>query len=328
VVALLERLMAQSTAKDTIERAIAAGRVHHALLFDGPDGVGKELAAFGLAQALVCERRRPTEARACGECAACSKAEPRAETGRPTHPDVIVIERGAYDPAMIGRRTQETQDISIDQIRTLVLARAAFAPHEGRARVYVVRRADELSTPAANALLKTLEEPTRNSYFILVTSRPGSLLSTVRSRTQRVRFGYLPDDVVATIGERSGMEKEHARSLAVLAGGSASALLALNDPAAAQARDAFVERAMGAVDAPHIGPGMDLAAEAKQTKDGLEERLLALAAHLASKGRSAGPDALRTAKQYRCVVRALSDLDRNASTQLAIESMVLRMRSA
>lgn len=269
--ALLERLMAQSTARDTLERALVSGRVHHALLFDGPDGVGKEFAAFGLAQALVCERRTADGPRACGECSACTRAEPKGEHRRPAHPDIIIIERGAYEPATIGRRTQETQDISIDQIRTLVLAPAAFPPHEGKARVYVVRRADELSTAAANALLKTLEEPTRNSYFVLVTSRPDSLLSTIRSRTQRVRFGYLPDDVVATIGERNGMEKEHARSLALLAGGSASALLALNDPSAAQARDAFVERAMNAVDAPHIGPGMDLAAEAKQTKDGLEE---------------------------------------------------------
>ncbi len=320
--------MAQPTARDTLERAISLGRVHHALLFDGPDGVGKELAAFGLAQALVCERRKPTEGHACGACSACSRAEPKGETNRPSHPDIIVIERGAYDPATIGRRTQETRDISIDQIRALVLARAAFAPHEGRARVYVVRRTEELSTPAANALLKTLEEPSRNSYFILITSRPGSLLATIRSRTQRVRFGSLPDDVVATIAERSGMEKEHARSLALLADGSASALLALNDPAAVQARDAFVVRAMAAVDAPHIGPGMDLAAEAKQTKEGLDELLSALAAHLASKGRIQGPDALRTANQYWCVMRAITDLDRNASTQLTIESMVLRMRSA
>ncbi len=309
------------------------------MLFDGPDGVGKELAAFGLAQALVCEKRAAGDGRACGVCSACMRAIPRdaatskggqhsKASGLPAHPDVIVLERGAYEPAAIGRRTPETQDLSIDQVRTLVLARAAFPPHEGRARVYVVRRADELSTSAANALLKTLEEPSRNSYFVLVTSRPGSLLSTIRSRTQRIRFGYLPDDVVAKIGAEHGLEPERARSLALLAGGSMSALLGLADPEATDAREAFVTRAIAATSAGHIGPALDLAAEAKQTKDGLDERLLALAAHLATKGRLAGNDALRTAKQYRVVMQAITDLDRNASTQLTIESMILRMRQA
>src|SRR6478672_2086879 len=146
---LLSLLRAQETARLTLERGLAKGRVHHAFLFTGPDGVGKELAAFGLAQALVCERRGATGDSACGECSACLRAVPREEQRRPVHPDVVVIERGLYDPSAIGRKSPETQDISIDQIRTLVLARAAFAPHEGRAKVFVVRRAEELSVSAA-----------------------------------------------------------------------------------------------------------------------------------------------------------------------------------
>ena len=100
------------------------------------------------------------------------------------------------------------------------------------------------------------------------------------------------------------------------------------DPEATDAREAFVTRAVAATSAAHIGPALDLAAEAKQAKDGLDERLLALAAHLATKGRVSGHDALRAAKQYRVVMQAITDLDRNASTQLTIESMILRMRQA
>ncbi|MBN9161640.1 MAG: efflux RND transporter permease subunit, partial [Myxococcales bacterium] len=153
---LLSQVRAQETALRTIDWALESGRVHHAYLFVGPDGVGKELAAFGLAQALVCERRggdagpglfgaaEKPPVRACGTCSACSRAVPREDTRRSHHPDVVVLERGLYTAQQIGRTTEEKQDISIHQVRTLVLARAAFAPHEGRAKVFIIRRAEEL----------------------------------------------------------------------------------------------------------------------------------------------------------------------------------------
>ena len=112
---LLGRLRAQETALKTIDFALESERVHHAYLFVGPDGVGKELAAFGLAQALVCERRgdggsvglfgaEPKRVRACGECSACQRAVPREDLRRPIHPDVVVIERGLYAPQAIGKK--------------------------------------------------------------------------------------------------------------------------------------------------------------------------------------------------------------------------------
>src|SRR5687767_7044642 len=117
---LLGRVRAQETALRTIDWALESGRVHHAYLFVGSDGVGKELAAFGFAQALVCEERAAEgglfgastpRIRACGQCSACTRAVPREETRRPLHPDVVVIERGLYAPQALGRRTPETQDI-------------------------------------------------------------------------------------------------------------------------------------------------------------------------------------------------------------------------
>ena len=142
---LLSTVAGQPTAVETLRRALRLGRVPHAYLFDGPDGVGKERAAFGLAQALVCERRgegSPTPRtqgpqhsasvdHACGICNACKRAAPRSSDSLPSHPDIAVIARGLYDPATIGRRSPETQDISIDQVRTIVLAHSAFGPLEG-----------------------------------------------------------------------------------------------------------------------------------------------------------------------------------------------------
>src|SRR5277367_6117776 len=135
---LLSTVLGQASAVETLRRSLAADRVHHAYLFDGPDGVGKERAAWGLAQSLVCERRSAGQSDACGECSACTRAVPRPDAKTANHPDVTVLERGLYDPATIGRKSPEAQDISIDQVRTLVLARAAFPPYEGRAKVFII----------------------------------------------------------------------------------------------------------------------------------------------------------------------------------------------
>src|SRR5882757_9152209 len=94
---LLSLVRSQDAALRTIQRALESGRVHHAYLFAGPDGVGKELAAFGLAQALVCETRGTSQGGlfgatapsylACGTCSSCLRAVPREEERRPVHPD-------------------------------------------------------------------------------------------------------------------------------------------------------------------------------------------------------------------------------------------------
>jgi DNA polymerase III subunit delta' len=328
----LQTVQAQEIAVATLTRALRSGRVHHAYLFEGPPGVGKELAAFGLAQALVCERREPGGIEACGECSACRRAVPREGERVPVHPDVTVVERGLYDPAQIGRRTPETLDISIDQVRSVVLARAAYPPHEGRARVIIVRRAEELSVSAANALLKTLEEPTRGTHFILLTSQPDVLLPTIRSRTLRVRFGPLPDDVLKALLARLGVQGERAAAVASMAGGSMEAALALADPEESSKREALVGGALAALEGKGLGLVLDAAEEAKKASKGeLASSIAALAAALAANARpggGGGPEAERAAARYPLALAALEQLEGNASAQLVVESMLLKMRAA
>jgi DNA polymerase-3 subunit delta' len=333
-VSLLSEVRAQVTAVASIRRALGKGRVHHAYLFEGAAGVGKEKVAFGLAQALVCERREDTAAKddACGECSACTRAVPREGLGRPVHPDIVVLERGLYDGTAIGRKTDETQDISIHQVRTLVLARAAFPPHEGHAKVFIIRRAEELNASAANALLKTLEEPGRGTHFILLSSQPDTLLPTIRSRTQRVRFANLPDDVVESLLTADGVEPARAKEIAALASGSMETALELADPDASDQRDRFVTHAIAALAAPDLGLGLELAEDAKKHKDALPARLLALAGRLAVDARaSAGATDRRAdvaATRYRLALEAAQQLDGNASAQLVVEAMIVKMRSA
>ncbi len=327
---LLSAVRGQATAVDTLRRGLASGHTHHAYLFEGPDGVGKELAAFGLAQALVCERRGAGEPDACGACRACARAVPKVDLRRPVHPDVVVLERGLYDPAALGRRSPETQDLSIDQVRTLVLARAAFPPHEGRAKVFIVRRAEELSHSAANALLKTLEEPGPQTHFVLLSSTPDALLPTIRSRTLRVRFGPLPDDVVAALLAERGSDQ--AGAVALLAGGSMATALVIVDPEATARRDEFVSRALAALDARNVGAALELAEEVKKTpKEMLSSQLgaLAQALGLIARASAAAPDrsADTAAARFGLALSAIRELDANAAAQLAFEAMMIKMRS-
>jgi DNA polymerase-3 subunit delta' len=331
---LLATVRGQYAAVETLRRALSRDRVHHAYLFDGPDGVGKERAAFGLAQALVCEKRGDGESDACGRCRACVRALPRDGEGRPAHPDVVVIERGLYDPATIGRRTPETQDISIDQIRTLVLARAAFAPTEGKAKVFIVRRAEELSQSAANALLKTLEEPGARTHFVLLSSFGASLLPTIQSRVQRVRFGPLGDSVLIDVLVGRGIAPDRAKELALLAGGSIAAALLFSDPEGAAQRDEMAERTLAAIASPDLGAALDVAEEAKKLgKEPIRPVLDAFAASLAMSGRRAATDdaqarrAEATAARYAQVLATQEQIDSNASVQLAIEAMLIKMRA-
>jgi DNA polymerase-3 subunit delta' len=329
---LLETVKAQTTAVETLRRALATGRVHHAYLFDGPEGVGKELTAFGLAQALVCERRVEGRAEACGSCSACTRAVPRELGSTPLHPDVVVLERGLYDPTTLGRKSPETQELSIDQVRTLVLARAAFGPHEGRAKVFIVRRAEEMSIAASNALLKTLEEPGARTHFVVLSATPDALLPTIRSRTQRVRFGVLPDAVVTELLVARGIEAVRAKEIARLAAGSMATAATLADPEASGRREEFVSRAMAALAAPGAGGALDLAAEAKQAdKRALAAHIEALAAALAAEARTAASANDRradvAAARHALALAAIQQLDANASNQLAMEAMLLRMRN-
>ncbi|MBX3205768.1 MAG: DNA polymerase III subunit [Labilithrix sp.] len=340
---LLSQVRAQEPALRTIDWALESGRVHHAYLFVGPDGVGKELAAFGLAQALVCERRggdagpslfgaaEKPPIRACGTCSACTRTVPREDIRRPLHPDVVVVERGLYSAQQIGRDSDEKQDISIHQVRKLVLARGAFAPHEGRAKVFVIRRAEELNLSAANALLKTLEEPGERTHFILLSSQPEALLPTILSRTQRVRFAPLPDDVVADLLAAQGVEAARAKDVARLAGGSVETGMLLADPDESERRERFVEGALAATAAPTIEAVLALAESAKKDKDHLPSNVAALASALAARAadsaRAGRPDAEALAIRGGFALTALEHLAANGAAQLVIEAMLMRMRA-
>ena len=148
----------------------------HALLVHGPRGIGKHALALNLAQALLCEAPR-ADGLACGECAGCRYAV----AGQ--HPDLMRLELLIVDPEEDTLAAVET--ISIDRVRALTQF-VQLTSHRQRAKVAVIAPAERMHAAAANALLKTLEEPPPGTFLILVSDQPGRVPATILSRCRKL----------------------------------------------------------------------------------------------------------------------------------------------
>lgn len=189
----------QHTATDILTRALASNRVSQAYLFAGPNGVGKYLTARALAMALNCH---DSSGNGCGECPSCRKIL------KNIHPDVTTV-----------NIPEKKKSIPIDMIRELE-NKLSTRPHEGKAKVAIIDPADRMTEPAANALLKTLEEPPPWAFIVLVTARASSLLPTIRSRCQRVGFRPLDRQLVEELLLEKGADPNLAALSAEVSGGS------------------------------------------------------------------------------------------------------------
>lgn len=183
--------------------AHVAGRLGHAQLIHGPARLGKRRVAERFAQYLLCDA--PVDIDPCGACRSCRQFAQRhqrepVETrpdgslahpdGHPGHPDALFI---GYVLNERSSPKKMRSEIVIDQMRELT-QQLLITPQYGRARVALVEPADAIGVAAANALLKTLEEPVPGRYLLLVTSQPARLPATIRSRCQRVEFRLPPAD--------------------------------------------------------------------------------------------------------------------------------------
>ena len=146
----------------------------HALLITGPAGIGKRVLAFRLARALLCESPA-ADGVPCGACASCRYAA----AGQ--HPDLRVVEPVDIDDG----EAKPIEWIAVDRIRA-VTRWAELTSHRGGAKVALIAPAERMNAAAANALLKTLEEPPAGTYFMLVSHQPGRLPATIVSRCQRI----------------------------------------------------------------------------------------------------------------------------------------------
>ena len=212
-----ENIIGQKHAIEQLRKSIISGEVNHALIFLGPESIGKRLAALSYAKALNCEAEIAVRnGDFCDQCRSCNLINLHQ------HPDVRLL-----TPETTGDKTV----ISIDAIRTragetpphpLPLREdAALKPMEGRTKVYIIDPANRpgLQEDAGNALLLTLEEPPKNVVLILITSRPSAVLPTLVSRCHPVRFNLInTDDIVKKLLTINDNEDE-CRIIAAIANG-------------------------------------------------------------------------------------------------------------
>jgi len=226
------------------------GGLPHALLLVGPESIGKRAFAEHMAAYLLCQQG---DAAPCGRCRSCELFALRAQrdpeetrpdgslaqpNGHPVHPDAKFV---GY--AMNDKSKKMYGEIVVDQIRALS-AWFSLTPQLGRAQVAVIEPADAMNAAAANALLKTLEEPSPGRYLLLVTAHQARLPATIRSRCQRIAFHLPAADVALEWLTRQGLSETQANSALEASGGnpglalawSKSGRLALRDDVASQLR--------------------------------------------------------------------------------------------
>lgn len=183
-------IIGQELAVDLLKKAIEERRLAHAYLFIGPEGTGKSLLATIFAKALNCERGAVEP---CGECVSCKKIEGGI------HPDVVVL-------SPEGKSSQ----IGIDPIRRIE-GTMSLKPYEGRTKVFVIDGADKMTEEAANSLLKTLEEPPKDTVLLLLASNMFKLQPTIVSRCQKVLFHPLNERaIMKELIERYGLDEKKA----------------------------------------------------------------------------------------------------------------------
>jgi len=184
-----DEVVGQEHVKDVLLAALRLGRVGHAYLFSGPRGVGKTTTARLLAMAVNCDAEAPE--RPCGACESCLLVQ------RGDHPDVIELDAASNN--------------SVEDVRDL-REKVRLASLRGGRRVWVLDEAHMLSRAAANALLKTLEEPPPGLVFVLATTEPEKLPPTVLSRCQHFRFRRLSVEQIrsklARLASEAGVEAD------------------------------------------------------------------------------------------------------------------------
>ena len=224
---MFSKIVGNEHVKHTLNHLLANGRVPNAMLFAGDDGVGKLQFALALARAFICTD--PTGGEACGVCSACSRVDTFVIPTEPTDKNKDEFKKVFFGGhSDVGKVVTYKRTILVDAIRDLE-KHAYFRPYEAKARFFIIDEADKMNDESSNALLKTLEEPASTSHIFLITSRPDSLLATVRSRCQTLRFAPIETGKIEKfLIEDRAFSHHEARLAARLSRGSIGRAVSIN----------------------------------------------------------------------------------------------------
>lgn len=262
-------VIGQERVKEILQRSLSAKRVAHAYLFHGPEGVGKDAMAIEMAKVMNCERG---SVEACDECGSCRRSVSLQ------HPNIRIVfalpvgkGEKVGDPPLLRLRDEEIRliqeqvrlkaenpyhrfsipranFIKINSIRDLRRQATLTAFGSGR-KVFVISDADNMNDEASNSLLKSLEEPTASTMFILTSPNRPKLLPTIVSRCQNIQFDLLQDgDICEALIERQRRTEAEASVIARLAHGSYTKALDLLTTEVRELREQavnFIRAAMG-----------------------------------------------------------------------------------
>ena len=211
-----ESLKGQDSAVSYLKASLRNNRISHAYIFSGPDGVGKRLAAINFAKALNC--LSPVSGSACDQCSSCKKIDSSQ------HPDIFALKPKEKGASMVRRSSPSALSkaegsIKIEDVRALIKD-VYLKPFEAHKKVYMIEGAEYMKHEAANALLKTLEEPPSNSVIILLTENTKKLFHTIVSRCQVVKFFPLKlQEVEEIMMKEYSLSQTDAHTLSHLSGG-------------------------------------------------------------------------------------------------------------
>ena len=319
-------ILGHEWAVSLLKEHIAQGGLRHAYLFTGPQGVGRRTLALRMAQALNC-LQPPGPGEPCGTCRICKQIE------RMEHPDLAVEQA-----------EQVGGILKVDQIRDLQRS-LSLAPYDARYRIALLLRFEEANPNAANALLKTLEEPPPQVILMLTADSPESLLPTIVSRCEVVRLRPLPlENVRLGLQSSWGLPEEEAELLAHISGGRPGYALRLHaEPERMAQRITWLEDHQQMLSANRV-QRFAYAETLAKDKDALRSALLVWISLwrdvLLCAAGSASPlanldraeeigfiaDRLGVETAHQAIARlehTLDLLDRNANTRLAAEVMLL-----
>lgn len=315
-----EQILGHARQKDILRRALGANRLAHAYLFEGPEGIGKQLVALALTRAVVC-----SEGTGCGRCIACRKVDHH------NHPDLhLLVPDGAQ--------------IKIEQVRDLQ-KELSYRPLEAPKKICLIESAERMNPAAGNALLKTLEEPSGNALIILLSAHPERILPTIRSRCQRLPFQRLSREVIKTVLlQQPGLDETSAHILAALSEGSFKKALGKDHDLYLEQRKTIV-RAVTALGPDDVVTIFELAEKLLDDKDHLQDILeilqifyrdLLTYKHYAGDDQLVNIDLLETIrstadrhdlwallKKLEALTSTRRLLERNVNRQLAIENLLL-----
>ena len=212
----LKEIFCQDKAVSTLQKAFASGRIAHAYIFAGMDGIGKFKTAYEFARLMLCEN--PVKDNdffdSCGNCRSCLAFDAGS------HPDFSHIYKELLEFTKDGKDKTTPIDLSIHVVREFLIDKVSIKPVLSERKIYIVSETEKLNINSQNACLKVLEEPAPYCCIISLCSRPDKLLPTIKSRCQTIRFGPVSEEKITERLLQEGLAEEIAKFFARLSLGS------------------------------------------------------------------------------------------------------------